>query len=130
MNENDLARRIVAQLDRSLAELPASTAQKLKAARAAALARYRPRNPSPGRSWVDGLLGGPGLREGLAIRLILPVVIVIASVTGLVFWQTSNHYEEELDTGLLAGELPLHAYIDPGFETWLTHTSHTPPQQQ
>ena len=33
------------------------------------------------------------------------------------------------DAGLLAGELPLHAYIDPGFDTWLTHTSHTPPQQ-
>jgi hypothetical protein len=38
MNENDLARRIVAQLDRSLAELPTSTAQKLKAVRAGALA--------------------------------------------------------------------------------------------
>jgi len=57
------------------------------------------------------------------------VVIVVASLTGLIYWQTSSHYEEELDTGLLAGELPLHAYIDPGFDTWLTHTSHTPPQQ-
>jgi hypothetical protein len=129
MNENDLARRIVAQLDRSLAELPTSTAQKLKAARAAALARYRPGGSSPGRSWVDRLLGSQDLRQGLALRLVLPMAIVIASVTGLIYWQTSSHVEEELDTGLLAGELPLHAYIDPGFETWLTHTSYTPPQQ-
>ena len=129
MNENDLARRIVARLDRSLAELPTSTGQKLEAARAAALARYRPANSLPGQYWVDRLLGGQGLRQGLALRLVLPVAIVIASLTGLIYWQTSSHYEEELDTGLLAGELPLHAYIDPGFETWLTHTSHTPPQQ-
>ena len=129
MNENDLARRIVAHLDRSLAELPTSTVQKLEAARMAALGRYRPDNSSRSRSWLDGLLGIPGLRKGLAMRLVLPVAIVIASVTGLVFWQTTSRYEEELDAGLLAGELPLHAYIDPGFDTWLTHTSHTPPQQ-
>ncbi|HEV8262607.1 MAG TPA: DUF3619 family protein [Burkholderiales bacterium] len=129
MNENDLARRIVAQLDRSLAELPTSIAQKLQAARAAALARYRPGSSSPGQSWADRLLGSQGLRQGLAVRLVLPVAIVIASLTGIIYWQTSSHYEEELETGLLAGELPLHAYIDPGFETWLTHTSYTPPQQ-
>jgi len=129
MNENDLARRIVAQLDRSLAELPASTTQKLAAARAAALARVRPGNSLPGQSWVDRLLGSQGLRRGLAMRLVLPAAIVIAGLSGLIYWQTSSHYEEELDAGLLAGELPLHAYIDPGFDTWLTHTSHTPPQQ-
>ena len=129
MNENDLARRIVAHLDRGLAELPTSTVRKLEAARTAALARYRSGHVSRSRSWVDGLLGILGLRQGLGLRLVLPVVIVIASITGLVFWQTSSRYEEELDAGLLAGELPLHAYIDPGFDTWLTHTSHTPPQQ-
>jgi hypothetical protein len=129
MNENDLARRIVAQLDRSLAELPTSTAQKLKAVRTGALARYRPGSSSPGRSWVDRLVGNQGLRQGLALRLVLPVAIVIAGLTGLIYWQTSSHVEEELDTGLLAGDLPLHAYIDPGFETWLAHTSYTPPQQ-
>jgi hypothetical protein len=129
MNENDLARRIVAQLDRSLAKLPTSTAQRLEAARAAALARYRPGDSTPGQSWVDRLLGSHGLRQGLAVRLVLPVAIVIASLTGLIYWQISSHFEEEVDAGLLAGELPLHAYIDPGFDTWLTHTSHTPPQQ-
>jgi hypothetical protein len=129
MNENDLARRIVAQLDRSLAKLPTSTAQRLEAARSAALARYRPGESSRGQSWVDRLLGRQGLRQGLAVRLVLPVAIVIASLTGLIYWQISSNFEEELDAGLLAGELPLHAYIDPGFDTWLTHTSHTPPQQ-
>ncbi|MGQ0578096.1 MAG: DUF3619 family protein [Betaproteobacteria bacterium] len=129
MNENDLARRIVALLDRGLAELPASTMQKLAAARAAALARVRPGNSSPAQSRVERLLGSQGLRRGLAMRLVLPAAIIIASLGGLIYWQTSSHYDEELDAGLLAGELPLHAYIDPGFDTWLTQASHRPPQQ-
>ena len=129
MTENDLARRIVAQLDRSLTELPTSTVRKLETARATALARHRACDASTYQLWLGRLLGSRGLRKGLAMRLVLPVAIVIASLTGLIYWQSASHYEEELDTGLLAGELPLHAYIDPGFDTWLTHTSHTPPQQ-
>jgi hypothetical protein len=129
LNENDLARRIVARLDRSLAELPSATAKALEAARASALGRYRPGIPSPGQSRVARLLGSQGVRQGLAMRLVLPVAFVIVSLAGLIYWQRLSHYEEELDTGLLAGELPLHAYIDPGFDTWLTHTSYTPPQQ-
>jgi hypothetical protein len=62
------------------------------------------------------------------MRLVLPVAIVVASLTGLLYWQMSPSREDELD-GLLAGELPIHAYIDPGFETWLQDASHTPPQQ-
>ena len=129
MTENDLARRIVAQLDRSLTELPTTTVRKLETARATALARYRAGGTWTDQLWLGRLLGRRGLRQGLAVRLVLPVAIVIASLTGLIYWQSASHYEEELDTGLLAGELPLHAYIDPGFDTWLTHTSHTPPQQ-
>lgn len=127
MNEDDLARRIVGQLDRSLGELPASTIQKLQAARMAALGRYH-HDPAQGRSRVVALLYGWGSGRGLTMRLVLPVAIVIASITGLLFWQMSTPHEDELDTGLLAGELPIHAYIDPGFDTWLKHTSHTPQQ--
>ena len=127
MNENDLARRIVAHLDRSLDELPAPTAQKLQAARMAALARVRPAH-SWGLAGLAGVLHGWGISRHLTTRLALPVAIVIASLTGLVYWQMSTHHEEELEAGMLAGELPIHAYIDPGFDAWLKHTSHT--QQQ
>lgn len=124
MNEDDLARRIVRQLDHSLAELPASTTRKLQAARMAALANVRGDSPQ-GRSRAFALMGW-GAGRGVTMRLVLPVAIVIASITGLLFWQMSPPHEDELDTGLLAGELPIHAYIDPGFDTWLKHTSHTP----
>lgn len=127
MTEDDLARRVVAHLDRGLSALPAETARKLQSARIAALARSRPVTArgfaaiaGSLQSWVFG--GSPALRLGL------PAAVVVASLAGLLYWQTSSHHEEELDAGLLAGELPIHAYTDPGFDAWLRHTSHTPQQ--
>ncbi len=129
MNDNEIAGRIVARLDQDLANLPAATVQKLETARLAAVAAYRPDRPLRGRSRAGNVLRGWGLGHGLATRLVLPAAIVLASLTGLIYWQMSSHHEEELDTGLLAGELPIHAYTDAGFETWLKHSNYVPSQQ-
>lgn len=128
MNDNEVAGRIVARLDQGLADLPASTVQKIQAARIAAVAAYHPEKPLWGHSRAGNALSGWGFR-GLSPRLVLPAAIVVASLTGLIYWQMSGHHEEELDTGLLAGELPIHAYTDPGFETWLKHSNYAPSQQ-
>ena len=128
MNDDEIAGKIVARLDQGLADLPASTVQKIQAARIAAVAAYRPERPLWGHSRAGNALSGWGLR-GLSPRLVLPAAIVVASLTGLIYWQMSSHHEEELDTGLLAGELPIHAYTDPGFETWLKHSNYAQSQQ-
>ena len=129
MNENEIGARIAARLDQGLADLPASTVKRLQAARLAAVAAYRPERPLWGHSRAGDALSSWGLGRGLTMRLMLPAAIVLASLTGLIYWQTSSHHEEELDAGLLAGELPIHAYTDPGFETWLKHSSYAPSQQ-
>ena len=129
MNENEVAERIVARIDQDLADLPQPIVQKLQAARLAAVAAYRPGRPFWGHSRTGNALSGWGLGRGLSARLVLPAAIVLASLTGLIYWQMSSHHEEELDTGLLAGELPIHAYTDPGFETWLKHSNYTQSQQ-
>jgi hypothetical protein len=129
VNENDLAGRIIARLDQKLDELPASAIQGLQSARQAALAAYRPDAPVWERSKAGNISGGWGLNRGLTTRMVLPAAIVLASLTGLIYWQMSSHHEEELDTGLLAGELPIHAYTDPGFETWLQHSDYEQSQQ-
>ena len=129
MNENEVAGRIVARLDQNLADLPAPTVQRLQAARLAALAAYHPGKPLWGHLTSGNVLSGWGLGHGLTTRLVLPAAIVLASLTGLIYWQMSSHHEEELDTGLLAGELPIHAYTDPGFETWLKHSNYAQSQQ-
>ncbi len=129
MNENEVAGRIVARLDQDLADLPATTVQRLQAARSAAMSAYRPDRPLWGHAGAGSILSGWSLGRGLTTRLVLPAAIILASLTGLIYWQMSSHHEEELDTGLLAGELPIHAYTDPGFETWLKHSNYALPQQ-
>jgi hypothetical protein len=129
VNENEVAGRIVARLDQDLADLPAATVQRLQVARQAAMAAYRLDRPLGGQFRAGNVLRGWGLGRGLTARLVVPAAIVLASITGLIYWQMSNHHEEELETGLLAGELPIHAYTDPGFETWLKHSNYAQPQQ-
>jgi hypothetical protein len=129
VTENEVAGRIVARLDQDLADLPAPIVQKLEAARLAAVAAYRPDIALWGHSRAGNVLSGWGLSHGLTTRLVLPAAIVLATLTGLIYWQMSSRHEEELDTGLLAGELPIHAYTDPGFETWLKHSNYVPSQQ-
>jgi hypothetical protein len=128
VNDDEVAGKIIARLDQGLAELPASTVQKIRAARIAAVAAYHPEKPLWGYSRSGNALSGWGFR-GLSPRLVLPAAIVVASLTGLIYWQVSSHHEEELDTGLLAGELPIHAYTDPGFETWLKRSNYAQSQQ-
>ena len=128
MNDNEVAGKIVARLDQGLADLPASTVQKIQAARIAAVGACHAEKPLWGHSRAGNALSGWVFR-GLSPRLVLPAAIVVASLTGLIYWQMSSHHEEELDTGLLAGELPIHAYTDPGFETWLKHSNYVQSQQ-
>jgi len=90
----------------------------------AALAAARPETPN----WRSRIAGGEFFARAITVRLMLPAAIVVATITGLIYWQMSSHHEEELDTGLLAGELPIHAYTDPGFETWLKHSSYAQSQ--
>jgi len=129
VNENEVAGKIVARLDQDLAELPEPIVQKLQSARMAAAAAYRPGKPLWGHSGIGNVLSDWVLGRGLTTRLVLPAAIVLATLTGLIYWQMSNHHEEELDTSLLAGELPIHAYTDPGFETWLKHSNYAQSQQ-
>lgn len=129
MNETNVAGKIIARLDQDLAELPAPIVRKLQSARMAAAAAYRPRKPWWGHSGTGNILSGLGLGRGLTTRLVLPAAVVLASLSGLIYWQMSSHHDEELDTGLLAGELPIHAYTDPGFETWLKHANYAQSRQ-
>jgi hypothetical protein len=128
MNEIDVAKQIVTRLDDNLAELPAPVVQKLQTARLAAMSAGGSGRTANHSRRAPTLVGW-FLGQGLTTRLALPAAVVLASLTGLIYWQMSSHHEEEMDTGLLAGELPIHAYTDPGFETWLKHAEYTTSQQ-
>jgi hypothetical protein len=120
MNEDDLARRVVQGLDSRLDELPAGVQARLDKSREAAIARYRERARSGWAGAIADWLRGWALVHRTAVRLAIPAVFVIAATSGVFYWQSqSHHHIIEFEAALLADELPIHAYTDPGFDAWL-----------
>lgn len=123
MNQDDLARRIVARLDQQLARLPDGVAGRLAQVRRRALQVRSQPSPVYLRfsEWIVG--------HRAVLGVWLPALFVLATVGTIVFLQSAETPDPfDIETALLADELPIHAYTDPGFDAWLRHTSHE--QQQ
>lgn len=122
MKEPEFAYRIVHHLNHAVDGLDARTAHKLHEARELALARAtgvtgRLALAGAGSVSADGVLAG--LRSWAAVCLLT------IAVAGLAYWNDQQRIAEieELDTALLADDLPINAYLDNGFEEWLKHSS-------
>lgn len=123
--ELDFAYRVRHLLNRGAEELDRKAADRLFAARQKALARQR--------SVVAGLsFAGIGNIAGDAfhthVRLILAAMALVAGVTFAYCW---NRYDEavgyaEIDSQILADEVPFNAYLDQGFMEWLNHRAQEP----
>ncbi len=123
MNQDDLAGRIVQHLNARLDDIPAPVVYRLQAARHEALGRARA--AQAGRGSLLGWLRYWVLAHGSAARVGVPAVFLAAAAAGLLYWQVASHQEGiDVDTALLADELPIHAYTDPGFDAWLQHSSY------
>jgi hypothetical protein len=94
-------------------------AERLRQAREQALARQRPA-PSPALAWADNVVGDLGW-GGLALRVLLPLAMLIASAAAIYSWQQDQRATEleEIDSLLLTDDLPIDAYLDRGFQNWL-----------
>ena len=94
-------------------------AQALQRARETALERQRP-EPAPALAWADNVVGDVGW-GGLALRVLVPLVLLIASGAALYTWQQNQRAAEleEIDAQLLTDDLPIDAYLDRGFQNWL-----------
>jgi hypothetical protein len=128
MNDHEFAERIVARLDDGLSDLPPQVIGKLQTARRVAL-DHAGTAPAWRLSLVGDALHSWLFGGNMSLRLGLPAALVVASISGLIYWQTSLHHEDDVEAALLAGELPIHAYMDPGFESWLQNASYTSRQQ-
>ena len=124
--EGQLALRLAAHLSRGTQDLPHDITERLRFSRERALASRRavaavvqtaPVVVQTGRA---AALGGP---PALWLRLVsvLPLVVLVA---GLVFIQHYHDLQQiavaaEIDSALLADDLPPTAYVDPGFSEYL-----------
>ncbi|WP_246795533.1 DUF3619 family protein [Burkholderia perseverans] len=134
LKELEFALKIRRALDERAATLPPSAADRLAAARRAALARKK---PDAGLVLVPALAGAGtgslGLARGPAPRPVslarriaraLPLAVLLAGIAGIAYWENLQHTAElaDIDAAMLSDDLPLNAYLDHGFNAYLSHT--------
>jgi hypothetical protein len=126
--ENQLARRIVAELNRSLPSIEPRITERLRAARAKALAHQRVHAHALSLAGVGRGLVDMWFSHGRS-------ALIAAAVAGILIagsiWRDNERVSEltDVDSALLSDDLPIDAYLDHGFDRWLKHdsdTSHAP----
>ena len=125
MNTDDinLAYKLRHALNENLESQPASTTERLAAARKLALSRKKAGAAMERRGlWrlldIDLHFSGTGLgRLGVA----LPLLALVVGLGGLYQYDQEQRIDElaELDAAMLSDELPLTAYLDHGFHAYL-----------
>ena len=131
MNEITFANKIRQALNegsRLHGERGARIAERLRAARERALERRRIAH-EPVLAWMrgteGGVIGGFGGMGGFSLRLALATTLLVAGLVAIYSGQLDQRAAEveELDALLLTDDLPIDAYLDRGFETWLKKVS-------
>lgn len=125
MNEHDLAKKFTQHLDYGTANLDSRVQYRLQTARQHALDAYAKPQHGFGLAW--GHAGNGGSRHGShsPFRTWLPLIALLLGLVFVTFWQNVQQTSDisEIDAYLLAEDLPLHAFIDNGFDTWLEGSS-------
>ncbi|HEY2021559.1 DUF3619 family protein [Paraburkholderia sp.] len=133
--ELQFARQLRRALDETTASLTPATVDRLAAARRAALARKKPETVSapvfvPAFAGMPtGLAGRPD--AGVAPRrrsplrrfaLAWPVAALVVSLIGIAYWEDHQRTAElaDIDAAMLSDDLPLNAYLDHGFNAYLS----------
>jgi hypothetical protein len=131
MNTDDVnfAYKVRHALDEQLDQLPPSTTERLSAARKIALTRKKPHAPALVAQHAvagnDSRMGASFLQPFSWIGrfgVVLPLLALAAGLVGIYQFEQQQHISElaELDVAVLSDELPLSAYLDHGFNAYLT----------
>lgn len=121
-DEQQIAYRLKHRLDQSLDHIDALTLNKLMQARQRALAHQKVALTVT-RLSLAGI--GQTIQQGFLpyARALLTLLVLTGGVLGSYYWNNLQQAEEneEIDSALLADDLPINAYLDHGFHTWLEH---------
>lgn len=124
-HEEQLARQICRVLDEGARTLEPSIAERLRAARENALlqkaAVARP-VAIVGAGGTVALGGGDGRHP---VRTLFAIIALLLGFSIAYYWNGLDQASanEEIDSALLADELPPDAYLDRGFHAWLEKRS-------
>jgi Protein of unknown function (DUF3619) len=137
--ETEFALKVRRALDENINSLPAASLDKLAAARRTAIARKKPEKVAvaapvfaPALAGAgaagSGNLGSPGTghagKRGRFSRLALawPLLALVIGLAGIAYWEDQQRTAElaDIDAAMLSDNLPLDAYLDHGFNAYLT----------
>ena len=124
MNEERYAYRVRQALNHGLKEISPSSSRRLEAARHLALSKQK--------QLVPGLImaghGSTSLRFGPHTPYLKQILAILALLLGMwisFYWHSSQYITEleEVDSALLADDIPPEAFMDNDFLEWLKDDS-------
>jgi hypothetical protein len=125
--EHELARKIIEHLDHGTERLEPGTRERLAAARKVALSHYREKSEAMlGLAWAGQAMTRFAEHRLHHTRLLAAAAAIAVLLAGFAYWQATGPASNdlaEIDLGLLTDELPLNAYLDKGFDSWLKRSS-------
>ena len=133
--EREFALAIRRALDESAEGLPQPTLARLALARRAALQRKKPQvapqtvaapgmAPAFAGAMGPAMGGRPPVARAPRFVLMWPMFALVAALIGVAYWQDQQRIADtaDIDAALLSDELPLNAYLDHGFNAYLSRT--------
>lgn len=123
MNEQHFAYKIRQHLNRGLHVLQPETTDRLAAARGRALAHQKQLVGQTLLASVGGFVQSQF--DNLRLKQALSALALLLCVVSSAYWIADQRVTElgELDSALLADELPISAFTDQGFDAWLKRDS-------
>lgn len=120
--EHELARRIARYLNDGVDHLEPGVRERLVVARNIALSKYRERPQMvAGLAWAGAAAARIVEHRHYGARHLIAVATMVLALAGIAYWQSNGPVNEiaDIDTSLLTDELPINAYLDKGFDSWL-----------
>ncbi len=133
--ENDFALKVIRALDENTSNIAPAAVDKLAAARRAAIACKKPEKVAVAAPAFTPVLAGAGATLAMGggdphthkrlfawlggLALVWPLA---ALVIGIAYWEDQQRKAEfaDIDAAMLSDSLPLDAYLDHGFNAYLT----------
>ena len=124
--EHELAKKVVQYLEYGVDHLEPGVREQLAAARRNALSHYR-KQPATvlGLAWAGQAAHWLTEQRSHSARLLIVAAALVLATAGAVYWQSAGPANglAEIELNLLTDELPINAYLDKGFDSWLKRSS-------
>jgi hypothetical protein len=134
--ETEFALKIRRALDENIAAIPAASLDRLAAGRRVAIASKKSERVAlaapvltPAFAGAAGQLNASGTEHPRAVRgrfsrlaLAWPLLALVIGLAGIAYWEDQQRTAElaDIDAAMLSDTLPLDAYLDHGFNAYLT----------